>query len=84
MTSREGGGAPVEILYDGIKIHFSSWWFSVVNIERIFFQRPRRVGARFTGEDIKPDEYVPENVNFDYDGKRDRYSTELYILYFIW
>ncbi|CAB3987489.1 Pre-mRNA-splicing factor SLU7 [Paramuricea clavata] len=36
-------------------------------------ERPRRVGARFTGEDIRPDEYLPEQVNFDYDGKRDRW-----------
>ncbi|XP_046857147.1 pre-mRNA-splicing factor SLU7-like isoform X2 [Xenia sp. Carnegie-2017] len=36
-------------------------------------ERPRRVGAKFTGEDIKPDEYVPEQHSFDYDGKRDRW-----------
>lgn len=35
-------------------------------------QRPRRVGARFTGDDIKPDEHVQPQLSFDYDGKRDR------------
>ena len=47
----------------------------MIIIVKIFRQRPRRVGARFTGEDIKPDEYLPEQVNFDYDGKRDRYNS---------
>ena len=37
------------------------------------FQRPRRVGAKFTGEDIKGDEHLQPQLSFDYDGKRDRY-----------
>ena len=36
------------------------------------FQRPRRVGAKFTGDDIKPDEKLQPELSFDYDGKRDR------------
>jgi len=35
-------------------------------------QRPRRVGAKFTGDDIKPDEQLQPQLSFDYDGKRDR------------
>ena len=37
-------------------------------------ERPRRVGAKFTGEDIKADELLPGELNFDFDGKRDRWS----------
>ena len=37
-------------------------------------QRPRKVGARFTGSDIAPDEHVQPNLAFDYDGKRDRWN----------
>lgn len=37
-------------------------------------ERPRKVGARFTGEDIRPDELLPGELNFDYDGKRDRWA----------
>ncbi|KXJ28665.1 Pre-mRNA-splicing factor SLU7 [Exaiptasia diaphana] len=37
-------------------------------------ERPRRVGARFTGEDIKPDEYHQKLLKLDYDGKRDRWN----------
>lgn len=37
-------------------------------------ERPRKVGARFTGEDIQPDELLPGELNFDYDGKRDRWA----------
>lgn len=37
-------------------------------------ERPRKIGARFTGKDIKPDELLPGELNFDYDGKRDRWA----------
>ncbi|XP_068708716.1 pre-mRNA-splicing factor SLU7-like isoform X1 [Montipora foliosa] len=37
-------------------------------------ERPRRVGAKFTGDDIKPDEHVQPQLSFDYDGKRDRWN----------
>ena len=37
-------------------------------------QRPRKVGAKFTGEHIAPDEYVQPNLDFDFDGKRDRWN----------
>ncbi|XP_065071059.1 pre-mRNA-splicing factor SLU7-like [Rhopilema esculentum] len=37
-------------------------------------ERPRRIGAKFTGEDIKPDEILQPDLKFDYDGKRDRWA----------
>ena len=37
-------------------------------------QRPRKVGAKFTGEKLAPDEYYQPNLSFDYDGKRDRWN----------
>lgn len=52
---------------------FPQNWTGIQNL----FQRLRRVGAKFTGEDIKPNEYLPQEVNFDYDGKRDRCSTRV-------
>jgi len=36
--------------------------------------RPRRLGARYTGTDFAPDEYVQPNINLSYDGKRDRWN----------
>ena len=36
--------------------------------------RPRKVGAWKTGEDIKPDEIIPEKLSLTFDGKRDRWS----------
>lgn len=34
-------------------------------------ERPRKIGARFTGDDIAPDEHITPNLSFDYEGKRD-------------
>lgn len=36
--------------------------------------RPRKIGAKFNGALIAPDEFVQPNLNLDYDGKRDRWS----------
>jgi len=36
-------------------------------------ERPRKVGAKYSGKDIQPDEYVHE-MALDYDGKRDRWN----------
>jgi len=44
-------------------------------------ERPRRVGAKFSGEDFVADEQVLPNISLDYDGKRDRwngYEPEMY------
>lgn len=37
-------------------------------------QRPRKVGARYTGTSIAPDEHFQVNLDLDYDGKRDRWN----------
>lgn len=36
-------------------------------------ERPRKKGARWTGEDIRPDEYIQEAA-LDFEGKRDRWA----------
>jgi len=36
-------------------------------------ERPRKVGARWNGKDIRPDEAV-QDLTLDYDGKRDRWN----------
>jgi len=36
-------------------------------------ERPRKVGAKWTSDDIKPDEII-QDVHLDYDGKRDRWN----------
>jgi pre-mRNA-processing factor SLU7 len=40
----------------------------------VCYQRPRQHGAKFTGQDIAPDEYLQPNFEFDYDCKRDRWN----------
>ncbi|XP_006002644.1 pre-mRNA-splicing factor SLU7 [Latimeria chalumnae] len=37
-------------------------------------ERPRKVGAKFTGTNIAPDEHSQPQLGFDYDGKRDRWN----------
>ena len=37
-------------------------------------ERPRRLGARFTGTDFAPDEYIQPDLNLSWDGKRDRWN----------
>ena len=39
-----------------------------------YFQRPRKLGAKLTGKDIAPDEHVQDNLDFDFEGKRDRWN----------
>jgi len=36
-------------------------------------ERPRKVGAKFSGQDIRPDEFI-QKPELDYDAKRDRWS----------
>mmetsp|Transcript_136714 Transcript_136714/g.380994 ORF Transcript_136714/g.380994 Transcript_136714/m.380994 type:complete len:587 (-) Transcript_136714:205-1965(-) len=36
-------------------------------------ERPRAVGAKFTGKNLMPDEYI-ETLELDWDGKRDRWN----------
>lgn len=37
-------------------------------------ERPRKVGAKYSGANIAPDEFVQRNLSLSYDGKRDRWS----------
>lgn len=37
-------------------------------------ERPRKIGAKFTGEDFAPDEHIQPNLALDYEGKRDRWN----------
>lgn len=37
-------------------------------------ERPRKVGAKYSGANIAPDEYVQSKLALSYDGKRDRWS----------
>jgi len=39
-------------------------------------ERPRQKGARWTGHDLAPDEFIQE-LDLDYDGKRDRWNGYL-------
>lgn len=36
-------------------------------------ERPRKIGARFSGQGIAPDEFVQKTLSLNYDGKRDRW-----------
>ncbi|KAK6185113.1 hypothetical protein SNE40_007419 [Patella caerulea] len=47
---------------------------AVTHKKRDCLERPRKVGAKFTGESIAPDEYIQGKVDFDYEGKRDRWN----------
>jgi len=37
-------------------------------------ERPRKIGAKFTGEDIRPDEVLPSKLHLSFDGKHDRWN----------
>jgi len=47
---------------------------SMTHKKRDCMERPRRIGAKFTGEQIAPDEKVLPELAFDFDGKRDRWN----------
>ncbi|KAL5261321.1 hypothetical protein ACHWQZ_G007124 [Mnemiopsis leidyi] len=36
-------------------------------------EKPRKIGARWTGRDFAPDEHIPEMPKLDFEGKRDRW-----------
>jgi len=38
-------------------------------------ERPRHTKAKYTNLDLKPDELVPENRTYTWDGKRDRWNN---------
>ena len=37
-------------------------------------ERPRKVGAKFTGSNFAPDEFVQPKLDMSFDGKRDRWN----------
>jgi len=47
---------------------------SMTHKKRDCMERPRRIGAKFTGEQIAPDEKLLPELAFDFDGKRDRWN----------
>ncbi|KAM4784318.1 LOW QUALITY PROTEIN: pre-mRNA-splicing factor SLU7-like [Cyanocitta cristata] len=47
---------------------------AVTHKKKHCMERPRKVGAKYTGMNIAPDEHVQPQLMFDYDGKRDRWN----------
>ncbi|EDV20114.1 Pre-mRNA-splicing factor SLU7 [Trichoplax sp. H2] len=47
---------------------------AVTHTKKECTERPRRIGAKFNEKNIKPDEFVQPKLQFDYDGKRDRWN----------
>ena len=47
---------------------------AITHKKRDCLERPRKVGAKFTGANFAPDEHLQPNLKFDYDGKRDRWN----------
>jgi len=55
---------------------------AVTHKKRDCLERPRKVGAKFTGANFAPDEFVQPSLGHSYDGKRDRwngYDNEEYL-----
>eukprot|EP00095_Tigriopus_kingsejongensis_P000600 maker-scaffold95_size379157-snap-gene-2.35 protein:Tk00600 transcript:maker-scaffold95_size379157-snap-gene-2.35-mRNA-1 annotation:"pre-mrna-splicing factor slu7-like" len=46
---------------------------AVTHKKRDCLERPRKIGAKFTGANLAPDEFVPSGLRLDFDGKRDRW-----------
>ncbi|XP_014273947.1 pre-mRNA-splicing factor SLU7 [Halyomorpha halys] len=47
---------------------------AVTHQKKDCMERPRKIGAKFTGAKIAPDEFVQPELSRDYDGKRDRWA----------
>lgn len=47
---------------------------AVTHKKRDCVERPRKVGAKFTGSNLAPDEFLQPNLSLTYDGKRDRWN----------
>lgn len=47
---------------------------AVTHKKRDCVERPRKVGAKFTGSNLAPDEFLQPKLNLTYDGKRDRWN----------
>lgn len=37
-------------------------------------ERPRKIGAKYSGDNFAPDEHIQSEMAFDYEGKRDRWN----------
>jgi len=47
---------------------------SMTHKKKDCMDRPRKIGAKFTGEDIAPDEKLLSTFDYDFEGKRDRWN----------
>eukprot|EP00117_Sycon_ciliatum_P035396 scpid64879/ scgid26844/ Pre-mRNA-splicing factor SLU7 len=47
---------------------------SMTHKKKDCLERPRKVGAKFSGENLCPDEHLPDQLAHDFDGKRDRWN----------
>uniref|UniRef100_A0A8C4ST77 Pre-mRNA-splicing factor SLU7 n=1 Tax=Erpetoichthys calabaricus TaxID=27687 RepID=A0A8C4ST77_ERPCA len=47
---------------------------SMTHKKKDCLERPRKVGAKYTGTNIAPDEHAQIQLDLDYDGKRDRWN----------
>ena len=44
--------------------------YTCMYISLSLIQRPRKLGAKFTGNNLKPDEHMQPNLSFSWDAKR--------------
>ena len=47
---------------------------AVTHKKRDCVERPRKIGAKYTGSNLAPDEFLQPKLNLTYDGKRDRWN----------
>ncbi|KAK8790913.1 hypothetical protein WA158_005544 [Blastocystis sp. Blastoise] len=52
---------------------------SMTHTEKDCFYPKRKRGAWLTNEDIMPDEVIQKEIDYDYDGKRDRWNGYIYV-----
>ncbi len=46
----------------------------VLIVSKCVLQKPRKIGAKYSGKDIAADEFVQPKLTLTYDGKRDRWN----------
>ena len=47
---------------------------AVTHKKRDCVERPRKIGAKYTGSNLAPDEFLQPKLSLTYDGKRDRWN----------
>ena len=47
---------------------------AVTHKKRDCVERPRKIGAKYTGNNLAPDEFLQPKLSLSYDGKRDRWN----------